>query len=53
MSKTVSTKELAENWGVSVRRINQLCKAGAIQGVTKEGRNWRIPEEVLKPSSKK
>ena len=41
--------EAAELWGVSARRIQQLCKSGAIKGAMKEGRSWRIPVHAHPP----
>lgn len=42
-------QEKAEMWNCSVRRIQQLCKEGAIPGAMKEGRNWIIPENTESP----
>lgn len=33
--------------GITVRRIQQMCKQGEIPGVSKEGRSWRIPEDAV------
>ena len=33
----------ATTWGISPRRVQQLCKEGAIAGTKKEGRSWLIP----------
>ncbi len=43
----VGAKKVAENWGVSVRRINQLCNSGSIMGAIKVGGLWKIPDDVL------
>ncbi len=47
MSKTVSVKQIADSWGLSTRRVNQLCHEGKIQGAFKEGKTWRIPQDVV------
>ena len=45
----LSIKQTAEKWNISVRWINDLCKAGRIPGVTKIGSFWAIPEDAEKP----
>ena len=45
----VSAKVIADIWGVSARRVNQLCNAGEIEGATKIGAYWKIPEDAPKP----
>ena len=45
----LSIKQTAEKWNISVRWINDLCKAGRISGATKIGSFWAIPEDAEKP----
>lgn len=47
--KYLSIQEAVEHWGVSPRRVQQLCKSGAIDGAVKEGRSWRIPDQAQPP----
>ncbi len=35
--------EAAEQMGISIRRVQQMCKRGEITGVVKTGRSWMIP----------
>ena len=42
-------KEIAIEWNVPVRTINDWCKKGKIQGATKVGRDWMIPDNAEKP----
>lgn len=49
----LNAKQLSENWGISIRRIIKLCKDGRIDGAFKNGRQWLIPENTLKPSDKR
>ena len=49
----LNAKQFSENWGISERRIIKLCKDGRIDGATKNGRQWLIPENTLKPSDKR
>lgn len=44
--KDLNIQEAAARWGVSPRRIQQMCKEGRIAGARKEGRAWLIPEEA-------
>jgi len=43
----LSCIEAAEVMGITVRRIQQMCKRGEIPGALKEGRGWRIPEDSV------
>lgn len=47
--KYLSIRETAEKWGLSVRRIQTLCTTGRIEGVTRIGNIWAIPEDAVKP----
>ena len=42
-------KDLSKEWGISERRIRQLIDEGRIQGATKVGKSWLIPNDVKKP----
>ena len=48
-----NAKQFSEKWGISERRIIKLCKDGRIDGAIKNGRQWLIPENTLKPSDKR
>ena len=39
--------EAAEKLGISLRRIQQLCKTGQMSGAIKQGKSWMIPEETI------
>lgn len=45
----ISTKEAADKWGISERRIQKLCEENRISGVTRFSRVWAIPKEAEKP----
>ena len=47
--KYLSIQETAELWNVSPRRVQQLCKSGAVEGAVKEDRSWRIPAQARPP----
>ncbi len=46
----IGTKEAAERWGISERRIRVLCRNGKIDGAVLEGKTWRIPNDAKKPA---
>ena len=45
----ITIKEAAEKWGLSVRRVQDICKAGMISGLKKFGHSWAIPVDAEKP----
>ena len=47
--KFLKAKDIAQLWGITPRRVNQLCTAGFINGAYKEGRYWLIPSDTIKP----
>ena len=44
-----SSKQIAEEWGLSKITINDLCNKGKIPGAVKEGRKWLIPGDAVRP----
>ena len=46
----IGVKQLAEKWGVTTRRMNQLCVEGYFSGAYKKGKFWMVPSDVEKPS---
>lgn len=49
----MTIKEAAERWGISERRINELCKTGRIDGAEKIDRQWFIPADAEKPKDQR
>jgi len=45
----ITTKQAAEIWGISQRRVAILCEQGRIKGVKKAGIVWLIPPDAGKP----
>lgn len=45
----MTIKEVAEKWGVTRRRVQTLCSQGKIEGATRFGNVWAIPENVIRP----
>ena len=45
----LSTKQIAEKWNISRRRVTTLCIQGRIEGAVHKGNMWLIPEDAKKP----
>jgi len=48
---SISVREAAEKWGISMRRVQILCDGGRIPGATRFGRTWLLPANVQKPAN--
>ena len=44
-----SCKQIATEWGVSDRSVNDMCKKGRIKGAVKMKGAWQIPDDAQKP----
>lgn len=44
-----SVAQMAEQWGISDRRVRILCQQGKIDSVIRKGRAWLIPADAKKP----
>ena len=47
--KYLSSKETADKWGISERRVQILCNQDRIAGVIRIGSTWGIPDDAEKP----
>lgn len=45
----MSIHDAAALWGISVRRVNRLCKDGRIPGAKKLPSLWIVPADATKP----
>lgn len=45
----MTTKQAAEKWNISDRRVRTLCREGKILGVIQEGKSYQIPANAQKP----
>ena len=50
MEDYMTIRETAEKWGLSVRRVQEICKLEKAPGIIKFGREWAIPRGAEKPS---
>ena len=48
--KYLSTREMAEKWGVSITLIKRLCNQDRIPGAVYRDGIWRIPEDAIRPT---
>ncbi len=53
MHEYMTIAEAAESWGVSVRRVQSLCRDGAIPDAVRFGHAWMIPRGASKPSDRR
>lgn len=47
--KYKSVKEIAQEWGLTVRRVQMLCTSGKLEGARKMGNVWVVPANVERP----
>ena len=45
----ITAAQAAEKWGVTVRRIQDLCRNNKIHGAVRFGRDWMIPADAPRP----
>jgi excisionase family DNA binding protein len=45
----LTARQIAEKWGISLRRVQALLKDGRIPGAIKPSRDWLIPKDAEKP----
>ena len=48
----MNVKQASEKWGVTTRRIQDLCKQGKIPGAQLWERTWMLPEDAVYPNGK-
>ncbi len=44
------THEASEKWGITARRVRELCANGQIDGAWSVGKIWYIPDNTSKPA---
>jgi len=45
----LTTQEIADEWGIKVRRVQALCDNGKVENAKKLGHIWVIPRGTPKP----
>lgn len=46
----MSTREAAEQWGLSMPSVLRYCKLGRVSGAGKVGHGWVIPKDAGRPT---
>ncbi len=46
----MTTKQTAEKWNISDRRVRVLCSEGKVEGAIKDGKLYKIPINARKPA---
>lgn len=49
----IDVRQAAENWGLTVRRVQDLCRSHAIDGAVRWGRDWMIPIDAPRPADRR
>ena len=49
----LSARQVANEWGITKRWVQMLCKSGRIAGAKKNGISWMIPTTVQKPADRR
>lgn len=49
----LSSKQVANNWGISVQRVQLMLKQGRIPGAFLIGNSWAIPSNAEKPTDRR
>lgn len=49
----ISAKDAAAKWGLTLRRVQDLCKNHAIDGAVRWGRDWMIPADANRPADRR
>ncbi|MBR2427994.1 MAG: AAA family ATPase, partial [Lentisphaeria bacterium] len=53
MADMMKVKDAAALWGLTPRRVSELCKQGKIANASKEGKAWMIPAGTPKPTDQR
>ena len=46
----ISAQAASEKWGISLRRVQDLCRQGRIPGAERFGKNWMVPADAGRPA---
>lgn len=49
----ITVGQAAEKWGVTVRRVQDLCNKDQIHGAVRWGRDWMIPADAHRPADRR
>lgn len=46
----ITAQQASEKWGISLRRVQDLCCRGRIPGAERFGKNWMVPADAGRPA---
>lgn len=49
----ITAKQAAQNWNLTVRRVQDLCRNHQIDGTQRWGRDWMIPADAHRPGDRR
>lgn len=49
----ITAAEAAKKWGLTVRRVQDMCRGHAIHGAVRWGRDWMIPADASRPADRR
>ena len=49
----ITAKDAAQEWGVSIRRVQILCNQERIKGAYRFGKSWMIPSTAVLPNARR
>lgn len=49
----ITAAQAAEKWGITARRVQDLCRNNQIHGATRWGRDWMIPDDAHRPTDRR
>ena len=49
----ITAQQAAEKWGLTVRRVQDLCRKEQIYGAVRWGRDWMIPGDAQRPADRR
>ncbi len=53
MKQYITTRQAAEKWKISDRRVRMLCAKNKISGAFKDGKSYKIPFDAEKPTDER
>lgn len=49
----MTTEQAGKLWGITPRRVSELCRSGRIKGAYKIGTSWVMPADTEKPKDER
>jgi len=49
----ITAAQAAENWNLTVRRVQDMCRSHQIHGAVRWGRDWMIPADADRPADRR